>query len=115
MEDGGMKVAYIFSTNNSHFILSNMVVPQLEADKHGFEVAGMFFFVDNTLFLVKGNDIGERLSEIAKRNGMLLMACDKCVDDRGIEDDLVEGAVIGCFPDLHKALAGAAVDQVITL
>ena len=88
-----MKVAYIFSTNNSHFILSTMVVPQLEADKHGFEVAGMFFFVDNTFLLVKGNDIGERLSEIAKRNGMLLMACDKCVDDRGIEDDLVEGAV----------------------
>jgi len=38
-----------------------------------------------------------------------------CVDDRGIEDDLVEGAVIGCFPDLHEAQGGAAVDQVITL
>ena len=29
--------------------------------------------------------------------------------------DLVDGAVIGCFPDLHEALAGAGVDQVITL
>ena len=110
-----MKVAYIFSTNNAHFILSNMVVPQLEMGKHGFEVGGMFFFVDNTFLLVKGNDVGERLSEIAKSNGMLLMGCDKCVADRGIEDDLVEGAVIGCFPDLHKALEGAGLDQVITL
>lgn len=110
-----MKVAYIFSTSNAHYILSNMIVPQLEADRHGFEVAGMFFFVDNTFFLLKGNDIGERLSEIAKRKGMLLMACDKCAEDRGIEDDLVEGAAIGCFPDLHKALGGAGIDQVITL
>jgi hypothetical protein len=32
-----MKVAYVFSTNNSHFILSNMIVPQLELDKHGVD------------------------------------------------------------------------------
>ena len=42
-------------------------------------------------------------------------ACGKCVEDRGIEDDLVEDAAIGCFPDLHKALGGAGIDQVITL
>ena len=75
----------------------------------------MFFFVDNTFMLTKGNDIGERLSKIAKKIGMLLMGCDKCVLDRRIEENLVEGATIGCFPDLHKALAGTGVDQVITL
>ena len=78
-------------------------------------LAGMFFFVDNTFLLVKGNDVGERLSKIAKDNGMLLMACDKCAFDRKIYDQLVEGAVVGWFPDLHKALGGAGIDQVITL
>lgn len=110
-----MKVAYIFSTPNAHFILSNMIVPQLEKGNHGFEVAGMFFFVDNTFMLVKGNNVGERLSKIAKDKGMLLMACDKCAFDRKITDDLVESAKLGCFPDLHKALSGAGLDQVITL
>lgn len=110
-----MKVAYIFSTTNAHYILSNMIVPQLEKDGHGFEVAGMFFFVDNTFLLVQGNDIGDRLAKIAKKNGMLLMACDKCAYDRKIYDQLVEGTVLGCFPDLHQALGGAGIDQVVTL
>ncbi|MBU1055603.1 MAG: sulfur reduction protein DsrE [Proteobacteria bacterium] len=110
-----MKVAYIFSSSNSHYILSNMIVPQLESGKHGFEVCGMFFFLDNTFILVKDNDVGERLSKIASEKGMLLMGCDKCVIDRRIQDSLVESATIGCFPDLHKALAGSGVEQVITL
>ncbi len=110
-----MQVAYIFSTNNAHYILSNMIVPQLEKNAHGFEVTGMFFFVDNTFLLTRGNDVGERLAKIAKEKGMLLMACDKCAFDRKIYDQLVEGAMVGCFPDLHKALGGAGIDQVITL
>jgi hypothetical protein len=110
-----MKVAYIFSTPNSHYILSNMIVPQLEKGTHGFDVAGMFFFVDNTFMLARGNDVGERLAKMAARTGMLLMACDKCAIERRIADDMVQGAAIGCFPDLHKALAGAGLDQVITL
>lgn len=110
-----MKVAYIFSTPNAHFILSNMIVPQLENGTHGFEVVGMFFFVDNTFMLVKGNDIGERLAALAKKKGMLLMGCDKCIFDRKIEDSLIEGIGMGCFPDLHEALGGSGVEQVITL
>lgn len=110
-----MKVAYIFSTANAHFILSNMIVPQLESGTHGFTVAGMFFFVDNTLMLVKGNDIGERLARISRDTGMLVMACDRCAYDRKIAENLAEGIRLGCFPDLHAALQGAALDQVITL
>ena len=111
-----MKVAYIFSTNMSHYILNNMIVPQLEKEIHGADVVGMFFFLDNTFILVKGNDVGERLSRIAKDKGMLLMACDKCAIERKIDGDLVDGAVIGFFPDLYKALADVGrIDQAITL
>lgn len=110
-----MKVAYIFSTNNAHYILSNMIVPQLEQGKHGADVVGMFFFLDNTFLLVRGNDVGERLSNIAKDKGMLLMACDRCAIERKIADDLADGAVMGCFPDLYKALGEVGIDQAITL
>lgn len=110
-----MKVAYIFLSPQAHYILSNMIVPQLEQGRHGFEVAGMFFFVDNTFLLVQGNDIGDRLAKISQQTGMLLMACDKCAFDRKIADALVQGAQLGCFPDLHQALSGAKIDQVITL
>jgi len=110
-----MKVAYIFSTNLAHNLLSNMIVPQVEQGRHGVEVAGMFFFADNTFLLVKGNDIGERLSKIAKKNGLLLMACDRCAIERKIADDLVEGAVMGCFPDLYRTLSKVDIDQTITL
>jgi len=110
-----MKVAYIFSTNNAHTILSKMIIPQLEEEKHGADVVGMFFFFDNTFLLIRGNDVGERLSTIAKTTGMLLMGCDRCAIERKIDNDLVDGALIGCFPDLYKALSDVGFDQVITL
>lgn len=109
-----MKVAYIFSSSSSHYILKNMIVPQLERDSHGFTVLGMFFLLDNTFLLQKGNAVGERLAEIAKKNKMLLVGCDQCVYDREIKD-LVNGAGIGCFPDLNAALDGSGVEQIITL
>lgn len=110
-----MKVAYIFNSTNTHKILDKMIIPQLETDSHVAEVAGMFFFMDNTLFLSKGNPIGERLSKIRKKTGMILMACDQCAIERGIQDNLVDGATIGCFPNLYTCLGSAGIDQVITL
>ena len=60
-------------------------------------------------------DIGERLGALARKTGMLVMACDKCAYDRKIAESLVPEAALGCFPDLHAALQGAGLDQVITL
>lgn len=110
-----MKVAYVFTTDRAHKILSKMIVPQLEQGGHVADVAGMFFFEDNAFLLQKGNEIGERLKMLSNDNGMLLMACDICAIERNIHKDLVEGARIGCFPDLYEALSGAGLDQVITL
>jgi hypothetical protein len=110
-----MNVAYVFSTSNASFILEKMIVPQLEEGRHGADVAGMFFFVDNNYLLVRGNPTGERLAQLARKSGMLLMGCDQCCYQRNIADKLIEGIPIGCFPDLYQALAGVKVDQVITL
>ena len=112
-----MKVAYIFATakHTVSYVLGRMILPQLEEGRHGVDVVGMFFFEDNNYVLVKGNPLGERLRAAAKNNGMLLMGCDQCCYEREIADKLIEGASIGCFPDLYKALAGNMPDQVITL
>ncbi|HTT71200.1 MAG TPA: SaoD/DsrE family protein [Anaeromyxobacteraceae bacterium] len=110
-----MNVAYVFSTPNASFILEKMIVPQLEEERHGARVVGMFFFVDNNYLLVRGNPTGERLARVARKTGMLLMGCDQCCYQREIADKLIEGVPIGCFPDLYQALSGARVDQVITL
>jgi hypothetical protein len=112
-----MKVAYIFSSqgHSVSFKLGKMILPQLEAAAHGVEVVGMFFFEDNNYVLVEGNPLGERLAKVAKEQGMLLMGCDQCCEEREIEDQLVEGAVIGCFPNLYGALSGNMRNQVITL
>ncbi|TNG01996.1 MAG: sulfur reduction protein DsrE [Gammaproteobacteria bacterium] len=112
-----MKVAYIFSTqgHSVSYKLGKMILPQLESETHGVEVVGMFFFEDNNYVLVKGDPIGERLATIADDKGMLLMGCDQCCDERGITDNLVDGAVVGCFPNLYSALSGNMPDQVITL
>ena len=56
-----MKVAYLLESGNVREILENMIIPQLEEDRHGVEVAGMMFFFDNCYMLVEGSDIAERL------------------------------------------------------
>jgi hypothetical protein len=77
------------------------------------------FFSSETLnsryVLQKGNPIGERLAKVAVDSGMLLMACDQCAYEREIDGMLVDGATIGCFPNLYSALSGNMPDQVITL
>ena len=133
-----MKVAYVFTQPHSaSYKLGQMILPQLEGGGHGVAVVGMFFFDDNVYVLSKGDSIGERLSAIASREGMLLMACDMCSLARGLaegnpksygEDDannsnnlgcrplnMIEGAQVGCFPDLYAALSGNGPDQVISL
>ena len=103
-----MKVAYIFSTqgHSVSYKLGKMILPQLEEDAHGVEVVGMFFFEDNAYVLQKDNPIGERLAKVAADKGMLLMACDQCAYEREIDGKLVDGATIGCFPNLYGALSG---------
>ncbi len=112
-----MKVAYIFATQKHtvSYVLGKMILPQLEEDRHGVEVVGMFFFEDNNYVLTDGNPIGERLQRVAKEKGILLMGCDQCCYERQIADKLLEGVPIGCFPDLYQALSGNMPDQVITL
>jgi len=59
-----------------------MILPQLEEDRHGVDVLGIFFFNANTYMLKKGDPKGERLATIAKEKGMLLMMCDQCAIQR---------------------------------
>jgi hypothetical protein len=112
-----MKVAYIFSSQGHtvSYKLGKMILPQLEEGRHGAEVVGMFFFEDNNYVLVKGDPLGERLAKVAREQGILLMGCDQCCYEREIDDKLIDGAGIGCFPNLYEALAGSPPDQVITL
>ena len=105
-----MKVAYLLESEHAREILEHMIIPQMEEDRHGAEVAGMMFFFDNAYMLVEGCDIAERLKKLSEKTGVLLMACDRCCYHK-----LIAPAGIGCFPNVYAALAPAGVDQVITL
>ena len=110
-----MKVAYVISSDNSRQILRDMIVPQMEAEEHGAEVAGMFFIFDNTYLLLKNTDLGARLQKLQEETGMVILACDQCVLEREIQDKIIDGANIGCFPVLYGVLNGMNLDQIITL
>ena len=125
-----MKVAYIFATNMaSTFKLATMILPQLEAGNHGAEVVGMFFFDDNVYSLRKGDPTGERLAKVAVAKNILLMGCDQCALRRNLAEGdfnqggrgeeipkhLIDGAHVGCVPQLYEARGPAEVNQVITL
>jgi len=125
-----MKVAYVFATGMAAtFKLNTMILPQLEAGNHGVEVVGMMFFDDNIYALRAGDPFGERLARIAREKNILLMACDQCAVRRGYAvgefhqcgcgevkpKGLIEGAQVGCFPQLYAALGGVPGVQIITL
>ena len=110
-----MKVAYLFESEHAREILETMIIPQMEKGTHNADVVGMMFFFDNCYMLVEGNDIADRLSALAQKTGMLLMACDRCCYQREIDKKLIAPAGIGCFPNVYAALGGVGVDQVITL
>ena len=64
-----------------------------------------------------------------KDKGILLMACDQCAVRRGLANGtleqcgsgdvtpkgMIDGALVGCFPQLYKALAPAGINLAITL
>jgi hypothetical protein len=121
-----VRVAYVFATSGhtASYKLGQMILPQLEADTHGVDVAGMFFFDDNTYLLRQGDPMGERLAKVAADQGIMLMLCDQCALERGLAKGepgdcevtgTVNGVQVGCFPDLYGALSAAPPDQVITL
>jgi sulfur relay (sulfurtransferase) complex TusBCD TusD component (DsrE family) len=121
-----MRVAYLFVTSGhtASYKLGKMILPQLEEGRHGADVAGMFFFDDNTYLLRSGDPLGERLAKVAKEHNILLMLCDQCALERGLAtgevgncqpSGTVEGVKVGCFPDLYGALSGNPPDQVISL
>lgn len=121
-----MKVAYILNTPNAaNYKVGTMILPQLEENRHGVDVLGIFFFDDNTYMLRKGDPKGERLAKVAKEKGILLMMCDQCAIQRNLadgvagkaepSDTVIEGVAVGCFPDLYAALAPNPPDQVISL
>jgi len=133
-----VKVAYVFALPRSaSYKLAQMILPQLEAGTHGVDVAGMFFFDDNTFVLRADDPVGERLAKVAAEKGILLMMCDMCALERNLAEgeprwcdadgvgrtepgechtvNTVAGVHVGCFPDLYAALAGNPPDQVITL
>lgn len=127
-----MRVAYVFKTigQTVDYVLGGMILPQLESNDHGADVAGMFFFHDNTYVLREGDPLGERLSDVATERNVILMLCNQCATRRGLAErvgehgsgrvrceprNTVDGATVGCFPDLYDALDGADVDQIITL
>jgi sulfur relay (sulfurtransferase) complex TusBCD TusD component (DsrE family) len=119
-----VRVAYVFATSGhtASYKLGKMILPQLEAGNHGVDVAGMFFFDDNTYLLRRGDPMGERLAKVAADHGIMLMLCDQCALERGLAEgepgdcevkDTVAGVGVGCFPDLYAALSAAPPDQVI--
>jgi len=84
----------------------------------------MMFFDDNTFVLRRGDPIGERLAKVAGEQQIVLMLCDQGALERSLAvgepgacqpRDTVDGALVGCSPDLYSALAQNPPDHVITL
>jgi hypothetical protein len=110
-----MRVIYVFESPNASVILEKMIIPQISQEKHGAEVAGMFFLADNVYFFLPEHPIGESLSILASKYGFFLMCCDFCCEQRRISGLLYPGTREGCFPDLYKIAKERNAEQIITL
>jgi hypothetical protein len=71
--------------------------------------------IATSYLIMDGTETGKDLQELQEETGMLLMGCDLCVYERGLEGKLIAAAKVGCFPNLYPALSGSGLDQVISL
>ncbi|WP_162569065.1 DsrE-related protein [Acidianus sulfidivorans] len=108
------KIAYIVESSLGNYILGQMIVPQLEEDRHNAIVVGMFFIDNNVYLLMKDNPLAERLAKLNREKGIYLQACDQCTYMRNLADKLIPEAKIGCFPDFYKEVIDK-VDLIITI
>jgi sulfur relay (sulfurtransferase) complex TusBCD TusD component (DsrE family) len=123
-----MKVVYIFeSADAATYKLQEMILPQIEENRHGADVEMMFFFDDNCHVLRDGYELGSRLSNVARSNDIVLMMCDRCAEKRDLAErnedatdsyqaiNTYENVSVGCFPDVYEMAEERSVDQVITI
>jgi sulfur relay (sulfurtransferase) complex TusBCD TusD component (DsrE family) len=110
-----MNVIYLFMSSNAALILDKMIIPQIQAETHGANVVGLFFFADNVHLCLPEHPIGEKLSVLATKHGFFLACCDFCCVQRGISGRLYPGVLEGCFPDLYRLAGERKADHVITL
>ncbi|AHC52067.1 DsrE family protein [Sulfolobus acidocaldarius SUSAZ] len=108
------RVSYIVESPLGNYILGQMIVPQMEENRHYVEVKGMFFIDNNVYLLMKGNPLAERLARLSRERGIYLQACDQCTYMRNLADKLIEEAKIGCFPDFYKKVIDET-DFIITI
>lgn len=110
-----MKVLYFFQSPNASTILSKMIIPQLDQDRHGAEVAGMFFFADTVFFFLPENPIGKELIRLSEKLGFFIICCDYCCEQRDISGRLYPKVEEGCFPDVYRRAGEHGVEMVISL
>ena len=85
-----MKVAYILNTPNAaNYKVGTMILPQLEADSHGVDVLGIFFFDDNAFMLRKGDPKGDP-EGFANRILDTLTTRFEGFDFKGVEQKIIE-------------------------
>ena len=107
-----MEVAYVFSSSGQtiDYILGDMILPQLERGDHGVDVAGMFFFHDNTYALRAGDPLGERLATVADEQDILLMLCDQCASKRNLAQEVGESESGRTLYESRQTVDGCPVD-----
>jgi len=109
-----MKIAYFVTRNATNELLNGCLLMTLAKGAHYAEVVAMHFCEDGVYHLVKGSDAAGKI-EKAHRRGTKILACACSVENRGLEQLLLEGVKIAHLPQFYEICEKAGVDHILTV
>jgi intracellular sulfur oxidation DsrE/DsrF family protein len=107
------KVAYIITRNGTRELIEGCLLGTIANGCHGAQTVAMHFVEDGVYHLIKGTSTGDRVEKAIREHGVTVLACECSVENRGIEDQLVDGVQIGHLSHLWEAAETA--DHVIAI
>jgi predicted peroxiredoxin len=107
------KVAYLVTRAGTQELIGGCLLTTISAGRHGAQVVAMHFAEDGVYHLVRGSKNGDKLARAIAEQGVRVLACECSVENRGLQDLLIEGVEIAHFAEFFAA--AEAADHIIAL
>ncbi len=107
------KVAYLITRSGTRELVEGCLLTTVSNGTHGAKVVAMHFAEDGVAHLVRGSAAAGKIGKAMREQGVVVLACECSLKNRGLEKLILPGVKIGHFADFYAA-AGEA-DHVVAL
>lgn len=106
------KIAYIITKESTSELIEENIFSPIAKGEHGVKVKGVFFIGDGVYYLLKGSRTAKSINLVAEKKGTEIFACKQSVNNRKLQNILINGVIIGTLNKFYEEMAD--VDHIIS-